>query len=502
MNIFINGFFEKFQLQIALNLLQSRRINDLYLTYFEQEPNFNKACKKVTYLSYEKALWANYEIDWNQFKPLDANIISQMTHCEMIFLKMMDRCESKGFLSYSQRKSLYLKHLRYWNHMICQGQLDLYIGANIPHEGYDYVAYCLCKLYKINTLIFFQGPIEDTVFLTEDWQAWNEIKNAYYNLCISDQSSIPVDVSSVTLTSRFQSHYEVQTERGKDPIPFYMNPKPLFLKQQVNDVLGSLENMNLKIFINQTKGKIKSFIKERLFDKKHNIFKEYKKLSQLPDLSKKYIYVALHYQPECTTSPMADVFVDQILSVQMLSSVLPEDVYLYVKDHPMQEKVGRDREFYQELKQIKNVFLIPRDFNSFRILENSIAVATATGTVGWEALFRDKPVLMFGFNFYQNAPNVFQIQTIEQCKTAIHKILMKSEDEFNLNQTRIFLKAIEQSSIKGYIDSAYEAISKISEQENIQNISEALIQAVITLQAESDSNKEMNLLEINETASF
>ncbi|NJR53984.1 MAG: hypothetical protein HC768_04715 [Acaryochloris sp. CRU_2_0] len=190
---------------------------------------------------------------------------------------------------------------------------------------------------------------------------------------------------------------------------------------------------------------------------------------------------------------MADVFVDQILIVQMLSSVLPEDVYLYVKDHPMQEKVGRDRKFYQELKQIRNVHLIPRDFNSFRILENSIAVATATGTVGWEALFRDKPVLMFGFNFYQHAPNVFHIQNIEQCRTAVHKILQISKNQLHLIQVRLFLKAIEQSSIKGYIDSAYRTISKISEVENINNISNALIQTVKNLQTESDHIEEINL---------
>jgi hypothetical protein len=494
MDIFINGFFENFQLQIASSFLKSQSVNNLYLTYFEQEPNFDQFCKRATYLKYEKVLWANYGIDWNQFIPLDSDIVSHMTHCETIFLKMMDRCESKGFLSYSQRKSLYLKHLRYWNHIIYQRQLDLYIGANIPHEGYDYVAYCLCKFYKIKTLIFFQGPIEDTVFLTEDWQAWNEIKKTYHNLSVSERPEITENVSNVILTSRFQSHYEVQTEREKDPVPFYMNSEPLTLKQQVKDFLDLLKNVNPKLFIDQFKGKTKSLIKERIFDKKQNIFKEYKQLSQLPDLSKKYIYVALHYQPECTTSPMADVFVDQILIVQMLSAVLPENVYLYVKDHPMQEKVGRDREFYQELKQIKNVYLIPRDFNSFRMLENSIAVATATGTVGWEALFRNKPVLMFGFNFYQHAPSVFHIQNIEQCRTAISKILKTSENQLDLIQTKLFLKAIEQSSIKGYIDSAYKAVSKISETENINNISKALIQNFKDFQAEYDHIKEINLL--------
>ena len=39
------------------------------------------------------------------------------------------------------------------------------------------------------------------------------------------------------------------------------------------------------------------------------------------------------------------------------------------------------------------------------------AVATATGTLGWQAVMNKVPVLMFGEYFYKDAPEVYRIST-------------------------------------------------------------------------------------------
>ena len=50
---------------------------------------------------------------------------------------------------------------------------------------------------------------------------------------------------------------------------------------------------------------------------------------------------------------------------------------------------------------MKCVRFMPRGFNSFRLQEHAEAIATVAGTAGFEALFREKPVIMFGHWFYQ-----------------------------------------------------------------------------------------------------
>jgi hypothetical protein len=193
-----------------------------------------------------------------------------------------------------------------------------------------------------------------------------------------------------------------------------------------------------------------------------------------PDLSQPYIYIPLHYQPEATTLPLAGAFVDQWLIVHMLAAVVPEGVFLYVKEHSVQTIGERDEMFYQNLLSIPQVRLMPRTYNSFRLLEHALAVATATGTAGWEGLFRGKPFLMFGNYLYQYAPGVFPIKTLEECRSAIEHI-MYQERKPTIPQLRLFLKAIEDVSVIGDIDFGLRSVSGLTEQESIRNISDALV---------------------------
>ncbi len=179
--------------------------------------------------------------------------------------------------------------------------------------------------------------------------------------------------------------------------------------------------------------------------KRLELFGFYENHAIEPDLSQKYIYVALHYQPEATTMPVAGIFANQLLIVQMLAYCVPDDVLIYVKEHPNQDAFYRSIKFYQEMLAIPNVRLITRKYNTFELTKNALAVATATGTVGWEALFKGKPVLMFGHYVYQYAPGVLQISTIEDCQSAIRKII---DENFkpDPDKLKLFLQALEETS--------------------------------------------------------
>jgi hypothetical protein len=204
-----------------------------------------------------------------------------------------------------------------------------------------------------------------------------------------------------------------------------------------------------------------------------DLFKLYDINAIEPDLDQKYIYIALHYQPESTTSPMAGVFVDQLLIVQMIASLLPQNIYLYVKEHPMQTWYCRDINFYKDLLDIPKVRFIPRNYNSFRLLENCLAVATATGTAGWEGLFRQKPVLMFGHYFYQYAPKVFSIRNREDCKNALHQIINCNVSP-SLYEMEVFLKSMEIAATIAYADIDFSKAASITDEQNTNNLFHAL----------------------------
>ena len=203
----------------------------------------------------------------------------------------------------------------------------------------------------------------------------------------------------------------------------------------------------------------------------------YDQHAEEPDLSKKFIYVALHYQPECTTCPMAGVFVDQLLMIQLLAACIPDDVHLYVKDHPKQKAHCRDIQYYKDILAVKNTKLVSRNVSTFDLRENCLSVATATGTVGFEAIFREKPALMFGHHFYEHAPGVHQVQTYEQCKKAVDAIMDGSANP-SLKDVRIFMRATQETSAQGAMTDAHQGISQISAEENIENIGVFIEKAV------------------------
>jgi len=478
MNLIINGFYNNPSLNKVFaevaNQLQPKKCI-VFTDRAKECKNLLKSVDTDIY-NHDQMISASYpSVNWTKIKPLDAEIILQMTECESNVLKMMDRLTAEP-LTYDQRKTIYLKHLRYWNHLLDNKSINLSLYSNIPHEVYDYIIYCLCKAKNIPTLMTIQSSIDGIIFIAKDWEEpARDVLKAYQELS-------KMECEFIQLSDVSNNHYIRQISKTDDPIPWYMNTmsnKPLVIKELSHKLKSDFRQTLLKAFnvfkVMRSTIRVVNYLKET-----KEVFEFYDVNAVEPDLKQRYIYVALHYQPECTTSPMAGVFVDQILIVQLIASSLPDNIYIYVKEHPCQTLQGRTLDFYKELTSISQVRLVPRQFNSFRLIENCLAVATATGTVGWESLFRQKPVLMFGRHFYQYAPNVFTINRLEDCQQALHKIIEYGVN-YDLNQIKLFVKAIETVGIFGYADIEYANTAEISDKKNTNNLLSALLEKIKSL---------------------
>jgi capsule polysaccharide export protein KpsC/LpsZ len=170
-------------------------------------------------------------------------------------------------------------------------------------------------------------------------------------------------------------------------------------------------------------------------------------------------------QPEASTCPKAGAFTDQERIIELLAFHLPAQVKLYVKEHPNQGELLRNCAFYQRLLDIPQVQFVPKNFSTFTLIENAKAIATCTGTAGFESLFRAKPVLMFGHRFYQYARGVYCIHSSQDCKEALKKILENGEVP-TIRDARLFLKSVQDTAAEtyvGYPESKY----SIKQQANI-----------------------------------
>jgi len=180
---------------------------------------------------------------------------------------------------------------------------------------------------------------------------------------------------------------------------------------------------------------------------KLSLFKKYNSLTSQTLYKENYLYFPLHYQPEATTYPLGNYFIDQFNAVKILSTHIPKGYYIYVKEHPDTFNLGRtmwtkgnysrDNNFYDQLISLKNVKLVPMTENIFKLTKNSKAVCTLTGAPGLEGLISGKPVIIFGTAWYENCKEVFKCSTHKDLKQIIRKIRRGVKP--NINNVKKFI---------------------------------------------------------------
>jgi hypothetical protein len=155
------------------------------------------------------------------------------------------------------------------------------------------------------------------------------------------------------------------------------------------------------------------------------------------DASKKYVFYALHFEPEANIMARAK-FSNQLIIIKQLSQSLPRGWVLYVKEHPDQFKLYkqgwwyflisihkyRTKAFYKELLKFENLRLLKYKVKSKDVIKSAEAVVTINGSIASEALAFNKPLMLFG---HQSTPfglckDVFKVTSSEQCKKDIEQI--------------------------------------------------------------------------------
>ena len=124
--------------------------------------------------------------------------------------------------------------------------------------------------------------------------------------------------------------------------------------------------------------------------------------------SGKFVYFPLHYQPELTTAPLGGIFADQIIAIEYLRALLPDDWSIAVKENPTQNFHSRGTLFFERLRRIPKTIYLDKKISTFALIEKCEFVATVTGTAGMEALSFGKCVLVFGNATYKHFPGVIE----------------------------------------------------------------------------------------------
>lgn len=430
--------------------------------------NNNPELEKNDYFFYRDCVFGKY----NKICELavDGEILRSLLRCESIFLKMMERFENWNALyGYEHRINLYHKQVSYWYSYLINNKITTCVFMTIPHFGFDFVIYSLCKLLDIKVVMFQRIPVligsNVSLYAFDDLDTHIAGLKETYQYFLENPDDIELDSSFSAYSQLSDSNVGKTFTGAPEKSKNYFS----FISKALMKVIIRLHMLDL----------FKKHISWRdLFSRSMQFLSLFERFSikydKNPNLNDRFIFVPLHYQPEASTSTLGGVYVHQDIMINMLDKIIPKDILIYIKPHP---RPGNINMFLRRVGASERFIFVDPGVNSLDLVKNSLAVATVTGTAGWEAVINKKPVLMFGNYFYQDAPGVYKISSTSELDKAVSHILKNKNlvQDININA---FLAALQKHTFPGWVDNRYSKISKLTAAENNRNLAKEIINRV------------------------
>lgn len=235
-------------------------------------------------------------------------------------------------------------------------------------------------------------------------------------------------------------------------INFLFKIKNFYSKTKLFNYISSNFPPFSDFIFERIKSKIRMlYVENFICEKQNEIFKK--------NRNKKFITFFLQSEPELIIYKLGGRhFSDQKQIIKNLALSLPANFLLLIKEHKSQGINSRYRnlEFFRDIKRFSNVRVIKSHESPIDLIDKSYAVANLSGTIGLEALVRNKPLILFGSVFYQNFENVFQIKKFEDLDDIIDRIKQKYDNFKDEYRCLKFAYAIRKTMFKGNIfDGSY-----------------------------------------------
>lgn len=333
--------------------------------------------------------------------------------------------------------------------------IDMVVFEDIPHGGSGLTMYFVAKAMGIKTLMLV--PAYEAGYFTYCYSIED------YGI-FADASDYCEELDDIIIKKEYKKDIAYMTpemmakDLGKHSMSYYfqplLSPKHYFGKKKVLWKEQQAKYLNLYDFIE--KKIIRSvgrYFQHRCYNKNNS------KTVQYVDFKKKYVYFPLHLQPEMTTDVLGGKYTDQLLAIEKLHKILPNDWYIYVKENPKQKSYMRGRYFFERLSLIPNVVFVDRTIDTYKLMESAQFVSTITGTAAWEAITGGKNALIFGRAWFDHFPGIFRFEEIESIQEILQYRISHDDIQKETNKLR-------RKLIKGYYKQDTLTYGGIKPQEN------------------------------------
>ncbi|MDH5216079.1 MAG: capsular biosynthesis protein [Gammaproteobacteria bacterium] len=394
----------------------------------------------------------NKEVDISQTK------FDEFKKCEIEFLTITDRLSFYP-KSVKYRTYLYRQLLRYWlKYFMENDSIDMVLFREAPHVGYDIVIYYVARHFNIKT--YYPEPTKLGFYyimrkfhdkyekVPENYLAGYQEEQIIKSIGKEEFSRVFYDVETAVDTAKNQAASgKQQVQLRKDEATFAQS-----MVRKVSNNIGRFTYWFRKRSLSVTDfdfGETSVLKYKFLALKRKRAVKELKRFYLdnciEPELDNKFVFFALHLQPEKTSSPLlGGAFEDQAFALEVLSKSVPKEWIIYVKEHSLTFYSGflagndfgllhsvaqincRSLKDYQRMLDLPNVKFVRPEYSSQTLIDKAEATATITGTAGWQSLLAKKCCIAFGYPWYVGCNSVYRVASTEECVMAMAHINEKS----------------------------------------------------------------------------
>lgn len=320
-----------------------------------------------------------------------------------------ERCMIGGYFASTARRLFKIETIVFNTlKIISELQVERFVQTNIPHN----LDWFLAKVFEALKLEVFYtrvcSPL-DRVQLVSGVSKPSKLK-------------IPMRMSENDAADLTNSVFSALSQNYDKARPNYENEN---IKERGKNLL-SLKSVlaDIRRINSLAKG---IWITKNII-KKIKRFIEHSACVKEPNKKTPLIKFFLHYQPEATTIPAGCWYANQNNAVRELFRAASGVCLVGIREHPSTFRLTFDSRyrwpgFYKTLSSDTSVVLLKIESDVFSEFRNCKAVATVTGNVGFEAVCRGIPCILFADTFYSNLEGVFNVGKEEITKNNIKKIV-------------------------------------------------------------------------------
>lgn len=291
-------------------------------------------------------------------------------------------------------------------------------------------AHDLCKKKHIPSFFFGFSPFGFSFYDSPHADNWvsNKINNPSFSLEYSRKylkSYRNGKVDFIKSKNKYPANYEIPTKLERYWKRVMVNIKSGTLADFLKNYFRIHSIVRLK--------KIRSFIRKFYYNKKKSF-------------PSKYFFFPLHLPIESQVTLRGNRFIFQSTLITLISYMLPQNVYLLVREHP--KHIGYlPRWELNIIKKLKNVVMFNTKIPAKKIILNSLGVITYNSTTGFEAILLGKPVITIGKSFYRGHGLTYDCDTLNDIYNNMKKI-SKNPNDFTIDDNLVltFIAKIYESS--------------------------------------------------------